>query len=269
MQLVTEVKTIKSVIRCRYHSWCYSTKGKLISTPHVGGPDYNTHPNIVKEEMGLNGVRCHVWRDIVFINITGNAPESTEVHEDLIARWSELDCLIYHGGPDSKFEIELNANYTLAVENYCESYHLPWVHPGLNSYSRLDDHYNIVKYGKYSGQGTLVYQQFRAEDGSAAFPDFPNLSEQWNEGAEYITLYPNVLLGVQRDHAFAIILEPKAHNKTVEHIHFYYAVEAIDPRNRSVTPSNGMRCLRKTSLSCKACSPVATHPLLTVDVSAL
>ena len=49
MQLVTEVKTIKSVIRCPYHSWCYSTKGKLISTPHVDGPNYNTHPNIVKE----------------------------------------------------------------------------------------------------------------------------------------------------------------------------------------------------------------------------
>ena len=124
--------------------------------------------------MGLNEVRCHVSRDIVFINITGNAPEFTEVHEDLIARWPEFDCPIYHGGPDSKFEMELIANYKLAVENYCESYHLPWVHPGLNSYSRLEDHYNIVKYGKYSGQGTLVYQQFRAEDGSAAFPDLPN-----------------------------------------------------------------------------------------------
>ena len=34
-------------------------------------------------------------------------------------------------------------NWKLAVENYCESYHLPWVHPGLNSYSRLEDHYHI------------------------------------------------------------------------------------------------------------------------------
>ena len=126
--------------------------------------------------------------------------------------------------------MELIATYKLAVENYCESYHLPCTHPGLNSYSRLEDHYNIVKYGKYSGQGKLVYQQFRAADGSAAFPDFPNLSEQWNEGAEYITLYPNVLLGVQRDHTFTIILEPKAHNKTVEHIHLYYASETTNPK---------------------------------------
>ena len=60
--------------------------------------------------MGLNEVLSHVWRDIVFINITGNAPEFTEVHEYLIARWSKFDCLIYHGGPNSKFEMELMAN---------------------------------------------------------------------------------------------------------------------------------------------------------------
>jgi choline monooxygenase len=234
MQLVSEAKTIEGAIRCPYHSWCYSTKGKLISTPHVGGAGHNTHPSIVKEDLGLNEVRSHVWRDVVFINISGTAPEFTNVHADLIARWSEFDCPLYHGGDDSKFELGLTANYKLAVENYCESYHLPWVHPGLNSYSRLEDHYNIVEYGKFSGQGTLVYQQFKAEDGSAAFSDFPNLSEQWNEGAEYITVYPNVLLGVQRDHAFAIVLEPRAHNETMEHIHLYYASELTDAKNRSV-----------------------------------
>ncbi|HAB76197.1 MAG TPA: (2Fe-2S)-binding protein, partial [Planktomarina temperata] len=184
--------------------------------------------------LGLNEVRSYVWRDVVFINISGDAPDFTEVHADLIARWSEFDCTLYHGGADSRFELEITANYKLAVENYCESYHLPWVHPGLNSYSRLEDHYNIVEYGKFSGQGTLVYRQFKAEDGSAAFPDFPNLSEKWNEGAEYITVYPNVLLGVQRDHAFAIVLEPKAHDKTVEHIHLYYASEETKAANRAV-----------------------------------
>ena len=29
MQLVHEEKTIEGAIRCPYHSWCYSTKGKL------------------------------------------------------------------------------------------------------------------------------------------------------------------------------------------------------------------------------------------------
>ena len=87
MQLVHEAKTIEGAIRCPYHSWCYSTKGKLVSTPHVGGAGHNTHPSIVKDDLGLNEVRSYVWRDVVFINISGAAPEFTEVHSDLIARW--------------------------------------------------------------------------------------------------------------------------------------------------------------------------------------
>jgi len=139
---------------------------------------------------------------------------------------------MYHGGDDSRFELDVRTNWKLAVENYCESYHLPWVHPGLNSYSRLEDHYNINEPGQYSGQGTLVYRQFEGEDGPA-FPDFVGLSDKWNEGAEYIAVYPNVLLGAQRDHAFAIVLEPKAHDRTVEHIHLYYASDATAPDARA------------------------------------
>ena len=101
------------------------------------------------------------------------------------------------------------------------------MHPGLNSYSRLEDHYNIEERGLYSGQGTLVYRQFE-DEGKAAFPDFAGLSEKWNTGAEYIAVYPNVLLGAQRDHAFAIVLEPVDEGHTREHIHLYYAKSHTD-----------------------------------------
>ena len=121
----------------------------------------------------------------------------------------------------------MNTNWKLAVENYCESYHLPWVHPGLNSYSRLEDHYNINEKGRYSGQGTLVYRQLTGDNG-AVFPDFPKLDAKWTEGGEYITVYPNVLLGVQRDHAFVIVLEPVTHTQTREHIHLFYASPETD-----------------------------------------
>ncbi len=232
MKLVTEARKFEGAIRCPYHSWCYSTKGKLVSTPHVGGPGHNTHDSIDKDTLGLNEVRSHIWRDVVFIDLSGKAAPFEEVHSNLIARWSEFDKPLFHGGDDSRFQLDVKTNYKLAVENYCESYHLPWVHPGLNSYSRLEDHYNIAEYGQYSGQGTLVYRQFTDADGNAAFPDFDGLSDKWDDGAEYIAVYPNVLLGAQRDHAFAIVLEPKAHNQTMEHIHLYYASKDTKTENR-------------------------------------
>ena len=222
MMLVPEPRKIEGAIRCPYHSWCYSHEGRLLATPHVGGPGINTHPDIKPDELSLIEVRSHVWMDVVFINLSGDAPEFADVHADLMARWAEFDVPIFHGGDDSKFELDCRTNWKLAVENFCESYHLPWVHPGLNSYSRLEDHYHIENPGKFSGQGTLVYRQIEDDDG-AKFPDFAGLSEKWDTGGEYITVTPNVMLGVQRDHVFAIILESKGPTQTLEHIHLYYS----------------------------------------------
>ncbi len=222
MILVEKPGKIRGAIRCPYHSWCYGLDGRLVSTPHVGGPGQNKHDDIRLDELGLVRIRSYVWRDVVFVNIGGGAPDFEEVHAGLLQRWTEFDQPLHSGGAASGFKLEVKTNWKLAVENYCESYHLPWVHPGLNSYSRLEDHYNIEEPGQYSGQGTLVYRQLQG-DGGAVFPDFGGLSSQWDEGGEYVAIYPNVLLGVQRDHAFAIVLEPVDCEHTVEHIELYYA----------------------------------------------
>lgn len=227
MILVDSPRKIEGAIRCPYHSWCYSTKGALVSTPHVGGPGQNTHPAIKRSELGLIEVRSHVWRDVVWINVSGDAPEFEDAMSHIIERWREFDLPLYHGGHGSRFTLELKTNWKLAIENYCESYHLPWIHPGLNSYSRLEDHYHIEEPGAFSGQGTMVYRQLTNEDGDK-FPDFADVGAKWNEQAEYIAVYPNVLLGTHRDHAFAIILEPQGPEKTVEHVHLYYSEPAAD-----------------------------------------
>jgi len=224
MTLVQEKGRLRGTFRCPYHSWCYGLDGRLVTTPHVGGPGQNTHEDIKRNELGLIEIRSHVWRDVIFVNISGDAPAFEDYAGGVMERWKDFEQPITHGGDISSFKLDVKTNWKLAVENYCESYHLPWVHPGLNSYSRLEYHYHIEEKGKFSGQGTLVYQQLKGSD-SSVFPDFPGLSEKWAEGGEYIALYPNVLLGVQRDHAFAIILEPKAVDHTIEHIELYYTEE--------------------------------------------
>ncbi|KEJ87946.1 aromatic ring-hydroxylating oxygenase subunit alpha [Sulfitobacter donghicola] len=232
MILVDAPRKIEGAIRCPYHSWCYSTSGKLVSTPHVGGPGHNTHDGIDRALLGLIEVRSHIWMDVIWINVSGTALPFEDANADLLARWAEFDKPLHHGGADSRFELAVNCNWKLAVENYCESYHLPWVHPGLNSYSRLEDHYHIENAGKFSGQGTLVYRQLKGDKGNV-FPDFDGLSDKWDTAAEYITAYPNVLLGVHRDHTFAIILVPETTQRTVEHIHLYYAQPDTDAELRA------------------------------------
>jgi phenylpropionate dioxygenase-like ring-hydroxylating dioxygenase large terminal subunit len=221
MILVSEKSNIRGTIRCPYHSWCYGLDGALRSTPHVGGPGQNTHVDIKRNELGLIEIRSHIYMGVVFVNISGTAAPFEEVHRELLVRWADFDKPLHHN-PDSAFALEVDSNWKLAVENYCESYHLPWVHPGLNLVSRLEDHYHLEEPQKYSGQGSLVYSQLKGEN-DLVFPDFDGVADKWNTASEYVALYPNVLLGVHRDHTYAIILEPRAINKTREHVAIYYA----------------------------------------------
>jgi choline monooxygenase len=226
MILVDKPKRVSSVIRCPYHSWCYDLTGKIRSQPHAGGPGVNGHEALKKDELGLVEVRSHVWRDMIFVNLSGTAPAFDQYAAELIARWREYEQPLYHGGADSSFDMELRCNWKLAVDNYCESYHLPWVHPALSTYSRLEDHYTIMSSGQYSGQGTEVYNPVLDASGRELVR-FSGLGAKWDRAAEYVALFPNVLLGVHKDHAFAIILEPKAPDLTTERVELYYADPAM------------------------------------------
>ncbi|MXZ49923.1 MAG: Rieske 2Fe-2S domain-containing protein [Rhodobacteraceae bacterium] len=228
MKLVEKNCNLRGTIRCPYHSWSYNLDGSLRATPHVGGPGMNIDKHIVREDLGLTKINTHIWRDIVFVNVSGTAPTFREYASKLLKRWHEHEQPMYHGGPVSGFNFDVACNWKLAVENYCESYHLPWIHPGLNSYSRLEDHYHIEEPGHFSGQGTLVYRQIIGEKGEK-FPDFKNLSKFWNTGAEYIVLFPNVMLATQRDHGYAIILLPQGPERTIERNEIFYS---FDPETR-------------------------------------
>lgn len=225
MKLIEKEAILKGAIRCPYHSWCYKQTGENCATPHIGGPGLNFHKDVPKEELNLIEVRSHVWRDIIFINLDGRAKNFEEINKPLIERWKEFNQPMFSDSQESSFNLDLNGNWKLAVENYLEAYHLPWVHPGLNSYSKLEDHENIVKYGHYSGQISYKYNPIYST--GKAFNNFKNLNPSWDSKGEYIVLFPNLILGVQRDHIFNQIIEPLAPNKIRENVEIYYSDEKM------------------------------------------
>lgn len=227
MILVEQACNVGGSIRCPYHFWAYGLDGALRSTPNIGGHGVNSHAGIDASQLGLAEVRSAVWRDVIFVNVSGSAPPFGEYAQHLSHRWAAFEQPVHAGGPESTFTLDVRTNWKLAVENYADSGHLPYIHPSLNTYSRLEDHYPIYLDGPNTGQGTTVYRQLEGENG-AAFPDFAGVAGDWLEAAEYVCLFPNVLLGVHRDHAFAIVLEPLAPDRTREHIALYYAAPQTD-----------------------------------------
>jgi len=226
VKLVNKPGKIKNVIRCPYHSWSYSYDGDLVATPHLGGMNKHTHQDFHKENNNLKEVRSFVWLDLIMINVNNNEIPFDEYIKPLSMRWGKFwpdkdRELIKHADDFGYFKLEAKCNWKFAIENYCESYHLPWVHPGLNSYSKIEDHYHIQGLpNRFAGQGTVVYNPILK--GKIKFPTFPNWPKSKENIAEYVALFPNVMLGIHKDHYYAYWLEPISNEFTLEHMEIYY-----------------------------------------------
>ncbi len=224
--LVGTPKNVNKAVVCPYHRWSYDLQGRLIGTPHVGGPGKHSCPGLDKDGISLNEVRSAEWFGLLFVDLSGAAENFVDYIRPLAERWRDFDGVrLVHAGADCTIEFLLDCNWKLAVENYCEAYHLPWVHPGLNDYSPLDCHYSIVE-RVFSGQGSGSYSPSFPE-GTAAFPNLPDLPLFWESGAEYIALYPNVLFGIHRDHFYAVLVLPDGPSRTRERFEVFYYDEVV------------------------------------------
>jgi choline monooxygenase len=243
-KLLHKACRLKNVIRCPYHSWSYDLKGDLVATPHLGGINQHEHEDFEKSKSNLKEVRSAIWIDLIMVNISNNEISFEEYIKTLEDRWSEFwtkedQQMIYHANDYGYFLLKAKCNWKFAVENYCESYHLPFVHPGLNSYSKIDDHYHIQGLpNRFAGQGTVVYNPRFEND--EEFPTFPGWNKKKERYAEYVALFPNVMLGIHKDHYYAYWLEPISHNYTKEHMEVYYVGEeaALSNKYKSLREQN-------------------------------
>ena len=80
--------------------------------------------------------------DIIFVNINENEIYFQDYIKPLEERWSKFinqedQKLLVHSNDYGSFDLEVKCNWKLAIENYCESYHLPTIHPKLNKISNI------------------------------------------------------------------------------------------------------------------------------------
>jgi len=227
-ELVWQACSVKRTIQCPYHGWAYDLDGRLVATPNVGGSGVHAIDGLDRNEHGLCEARSAVWMDLVFVNLSADAPD----FETFIAPLQQrIDKLL----PGEKFAalrpaanhgcytIDFAGNWKLCVENNLESYHLPTVHPDLNAVSKLEDHYHFYGDDLFAGQGTLCYDHEKTN--LAAFPVFDGWSDMI---AEYPTLYPNVFLGIQADHFWTRYVQPVSAERSLDHLQIYYLGDAAD-----------------------------------------
>jgi choline monooxygenase len=214
-------------IACPYHSWTYKLDGELVSTPHVGGAHRHTCETIHPEGLHLRSVRSAEWAGHVFINLSGTAPAFDEWIRPVAARFASVEWGVLRRDPASSLTLTVAANWKVIVENFVESYHLPWVHQELNSVNSMESHYQILGGHSYLGQGGDAYEGDRIT--SASLPRLTSFSD----GSRYesLAIFPNLILVPLADMTFSIILHPEAAERTRERLEFFFVTdEALQER---------------------------------------
>ena len=124
----------RPTLRCPYHGWAYGLDGALRATPLWDGQRVPDPAALDRTRRGLHEVRCGVWSDVVWIDLSGTAPSLEDHVAPMTALWRGYDMTTlrlahYETG-------QIDANWKLAIEASIENYHEPFVHEKLPA--RLD-----------------------------------------------------------------------------------------------------------------------------------
>ena len=223
-RLVDQSCAKKRQIVCPYHAWAYGLDGKLNATPNFRGPGVSERVAFEAGQQDLVEVRSTVWNHVIMVNLSGDAMPLDEWSETLDQRWSCYDLENTLAGKEVTYTI--GANWKLTLENFLESYHLPVVHPALNAYSPQDDHLVLVE-NRVMGQVSLDY---RPDDGGKGLPCFADLPADRQTRAEYLLLFPSLMLSVTPDHYRVTLITPESAESTHQRWRFYFVGEdGLDP----------------------------------------
>ena len=205
-------------IVCPYHSWTYKLDGALVATPHAGGADQHMCSQLREEQLGLRSIRTVEWAGHIFVNFSGAAPPFADWIRPVAERLCSNDWSALRRDPAFARNLEVAANWKLIVENFVESYHLPWVHKALNAVNPMALHYQILGGHSYLGQGGTDYRPERSA--GATLPRNPgNLDPSRYEA---LAIFPNLILSPLADMTFSIIVLPEAAQRTRERIEFFF-----------------------------------------------
>ena len=107
-------------LMCRYHAWTYALSGELIAARTMGEP-------FDKGDFSLKKIHVARLDGMIFVNFAAQPPPFDPIRESL------SDCLAAYDLENAKVahrqSYPIDANWKLAVENYCECYHCAPAHP--------------------------------------------------------------------------------------------------------------------------------------------
>jgi choline monooxygenase len=180
----------RSSFRCGYHGWTYGLDGKL-----AGCPEFDGVADFDRAGSGLPEFRAESQGGFVFVNID-SVPLPLETYLQGLIALPQCEPVVHR-------EWDMHCNWKVYVDNYLEGYHIPVVHPVLNS--------------------ELDYANYRTET-------YPFLSMQstplrpgkYSDKARFYWVFPNLMVNVYADNFSTDLIVPLGPERTRAIFEWYF-----------------------------------------------
>ena len=216
LKLVDEPAHVGKLIQCPYHAWAYGLDGTLKASPFFGGRRSSETEGFDRHEHGLVPIRCAVWYDWIFLNLSGEAPDFIDFARPLLERLSDLDLRRLQPLAELDFG-DVKANWKLLIENFIEPYHVQFVHRRTTD-QPLRNHYTIVD---SPCLGSAV-------DVDAERPAGGKRGHALAVSSRYLTLFPNFVIGFYQPDQIGVHLNCPTGPSTTRQRRLIYSISDHD-----------------------------------------
>ena len=186
-------------LHCKYHGWTYTLEGQLRSAPEM-----QTAEEFVPADIRLPELRVGLWHGLVFVGGDGAVPfdDFARGLDGPLRSLSPKD-FVFH----RRFRYEVACNWKVYCDNYLEGYHVPHIHPGLNS---------LLDYRQYVTETLdwFSYQYSPLQSDDALYGD---------GDAVYYFIYPNTMLNLLPGRLQTNRVLPLGADRCIVEFDYYYA----------------------------------------------
>ena len=120
-------------LRCKYHGWTYDQDGRLIAAPRF---DQNNAAEVLQAGISLRQPKVLQRSGLVFVNFGDDPLTSSDFADSIESNFPSIDRFEFAEIRTFNFR----CNWKLYVENWLESYHLPWLHKNLSKDVNVDSY---------------------------------------------------------------------------------------------------------------------------------
>jgi choline monooxygenase len=221
MQVVTEPRRGANLFTCAWHAWCYGRDGKLERTPRISGNSDHHQPGLNAEQNALVSVRTALWRDLILVNLSGQAPPFDALIDPLDAFLTGLPRELRY---DGNWVGAYPGNWKIAIEGAVEDYHLPYAHPQLMEGVR-SRHVTVTTGECFAAMsaGVELTQSSLTKGILPRLVDHPKHTDL----IHIINLFPTGILAVTGSHMLVGTFLPDGATKTRLEINLYWPREAF------------------------------------------